>query len=117
MLCIFVSKISGTHRGRGCSRGADRQDLTSQQEEQYQGHQTPKVPHNLIPDLHTIPSIHFTQHMTPNIPHVHMSGSYMIPNPPLIPQQFVEKSREQSEHTSSHGSTTNKQLITPDGKD
>lgn len=113
--------MSGTHHGRragrGRSRGADRQDPTSQHEEEYQGHQTPEVPHAIIPDPRSTPSIHFSQHMTPNIPHVHMCGSYMIPNPPIIPQQSVERSWEQSEHASSHGSTTNKQLITPDGKE
>ena len=64
--------MSGTHRGRGPgrgrSRGADRQDPTSRQEEQYQGHQTPKVPRAIIPDPRTIPSIHSTQHMTPQHP-------------------------------------------------
>ena len=113
--------MSGTHRGRGAgrgrSRGTDRQNPTSQHEGEYQGRQTPEVPHAIIPDPRSTPSIHFSQHMTPNIPHVHMSGSYMIPNPPLIPQQYVERSREQSEHASSHGSTTNKQLITPGGKE
>ena len=113
--------MSGTHRGRGAgrgrSRGADRHDPTGQHEEEPQGHQIPEVPHRIIADPRTTPSMHFSQHMTPTIPQVHMSGSYMIPNPPIIPQQSVERSQEQSEHASSHGSSTNKQLIAPDGKE
>ena len=74
--------MSGTHRGRGAergrSRGADRHDPTGQHEEEPQRHQIPEVPHRIIPDPRTTPSMHFSQHMTPTIPQVHMSGSYMM---------------------------------------
>ena len=43
-------------------------------------------------------------------------GSY-IPVPPAIPQHNEERSRDHSEDTSSHGSTSNKMLIRPDGKE
>jgi len=43
-------------------------------------------------------------------------GPY-IPTPPVIPQHNKERSWDHSEDASSHGNTSNKVLIRPDGKE
>jgi len=142
--CMFVLKKSGMQRecGGGCgrTRGRGHNNQSGQAKEEFQGWQNYQdIPQNAFPDSNSVQNMRFTQHVPQNAtfpqadlccfrlqrpPNTQTQGAFMgnqfgsfIPVPHVIPQCNEQRSRDHSEGASSYGSTSNKVLIMPDGKE